>query len=354
MIFLTGGRGAMNKQELFMQRCLNLASQGLGQVAPNPMVGCVITHNGKIIGEGYHKKHGQAHAEVNAINAVADKSLLPHAVLYVSLEPCAHYGKTPPCADYILQHKIPEVHIASLDSNDKVAGKGVEKLKKGGCKVSLGTLEKESRFLNRRFFTYHEKKRPYIILKWAQTSDGFIDIIRKNNKKGPNWITTEETRVIVHKWRSEEDAILIGTNTAIADDPALTVRDWHGRHPLRIVIDRKLKLPANLKIFSCESSTLIFNTLTDKKEGHLHYIKTDFNELPQNILVSLFEMGVQSLIIEGGSYLINSFISSGLWDEARVFTGATSFGEGLKAPKLNKKPKHIQYYANDLLEIYFP
>ena len=244
--------------EKFMQRCIDLARLGAGNTAPNPMVGSVIVYDGKIIGEGYHRRNGEAHAEVNAINSVNDKSLLRHASLYVNLEPCAHYGKTPPCANLIASIGIPNVIIGSVDSAAHVSGKGIQILKDAGCEVTTGVLESESRELNKRFFTFHEKKRPYIILKWAQTKDGFIDILRNNNcSVEPTWITNEYAKTLVHKWRSEEQAILIGTNTALADNPSLTTRLWKGKNPIRIVFDRNLRLPQGLRVFDDKAKTII-------------------------------------------------------------------------------------------------
>ena len=254
----------MNRDEKYMSRCLDLAILGKGNVSPNPMVGSVIVHRDKIIGEGFHQKYGQSHAEVNAINSVNNQLLLEESVLYVNLEPCAHYGLTPPCSDLIIQKKIPKVVIGTLDPYSEVAGKGVEKMRKAGIEVDIGILENECYELNRRFFTYHIKKRPYIILKWAQTADGFIDIKRKKTETGePYWITGDLALRLVHKIRSSEDAIMVGTNTAINDNPSLTVRNWSGRDPLRIAIDRNLRLPDSLNIFNQTSRTIIFNAKKD-------------------------------------------------------------------------------------------
>ncbi|MDD3875046.1 MAG: bifunctional diaminohydroxyphosphoribosylaminopyrimidine deaminase/5-amino-6-(5-phosphoribosylamino)uracil reductase RibD [Bacteroidales bacterium] len=336
-----------------MKRCLELAKKGLGNVSPNPLVGCVIVHDDKIIGEGYHIKYGQAHAEVNAINAVKDKSVLKHAALYVNLEPCSHYGKTPPCADLIVKHKIPKVFIGCVDSNIKVSGKGISTLEAGACHVTLGVLEEESRFINRRFFTFHEKRRPYIILKWAQTQDGFIDILRsENTPNSPNWITAEETRCLVHKWRTEEDAIMIGTKTAIADNPALTAREWHGKNPARIVIDRNMKLPNNLNIFNIDARTIVFNCLENKKYKNIDFVKVEFNDsLIDEICTYLYEQNIQSVIIEGGAMLLNSFIAGNLWDEARIFYGKKTFKLGLKAPEIYGYTLKNQKCGNDRLEV---
>ena len=321
----------------YMKRCLQIALQGLGNVSPNPMVGCVIVHNGLIIGEGYHIKYGEPHAEVNAINSVKEKSLLETSTLYVNLEPCAHFGKTPPCADLIIKHKIPRVIIGTKDCNEKVAGKGIEKLVNSGCKVETGILENESRYLNRRFFTFHEKKRPYIILKWAETQDGFIDIYRKDGAvKKPNWITSEKTRALVHKWRTEEDAIMVGTKTALLDNPSLTARDWKGKNPTRVVLDRNLSLPTTYKIFDNQAPTIVFNTLKTENNDNIKFIGVDFGaQLLENILHVLHQVNIQSLIVEGGAVLLNSFINANLWDEAIVFKGPQYFLKGVTAPKLN-------------------
>ncbi len=317
-----------------MERCLFLARQGAGSVSPNPMVGCVVVHNGKIIGEGFHEKYGEAHAEVNAIGAVKNQELLKESTLYVTLEPCAHHGKTPPCSDLIVRKKIPHVVIGTIDSFSEVAGKGIEKLKNAGTKVDLGILEGECRELNKRFFTFHEKKRPYVILKWAQTRDGFIDIARSGEAFGqPTWITGNLALRLVHKIRSEEDAILVGTATAEKDNPSLTVRHWTGRTPLRIVIDNKLRLPHNLHLFDHSERTLVFNSVKDSDAQNTEYIKIDFTQnLVHQLLNQLYKRNILSLIVEGGCQLLETFISNDLWDEAHVFSGKKFFYNGIKAP----------------------
>jgi len=324
----------------YMQRCLELAKLGLGTAAPNPMVGSVVVYDNKIIGEGYHQKCGEAHAEVNAINSVKDADLLEKSTLYVNLEPCAHYGRTPPCTDLIIEKKIPRVVIGCVDSFAEVSGNGIKKLKKSGCEVKVGILEKESKELNRRFFTFHKKKRPYIILKWAETKDGFIDKKRKSDETiEQNWITNQLSKKLVHKWRTEESAFMIGCRTAKKDNPQLTVRDWTGRNPIRVVLDRKLKLSADLKIFDKSARTLIFNSVKNEQKQNLNYIKIEFNN---NVLVSvltkLYELEIQSVVIEGGEKLLTSFINAGLWDEARVFVGNKYFKEGVKAPEFAFEP----------------
>ena len=329
----------MKNAEKYMQRCLDLAQLGIGNTAPNPLVGSVIVHNnGKIIGEGYHQEFGEAHAEVNAINSVKDKSLLKSSTMYINLEPCSHFGKTPPCADLIVENNIPRVVIGCIDSSLTVGGKGVEKLTKAGCDVIVGVLEKESRELNRRFFTFHEKKRPYIILKWAQTLDGYIALVRKNNSDKPLWITNELARTVVHKWRAEEQAIMVGTNTAEKDNPVLNVRDFSGNNPLRIVLDRKMRLPDNLHLFDGSIPTLIFTEKDTRSKNNLEYVKINFNKnVLKQLLNVLYEKEIQSVIIEGGEKLLGSFINQNLWDEARVFIGNKFFYNGIKAPQINGK-----------------
>lgn len=324
----------MSSLETYMQRCLDLALLGIGNVAPNPMVGCVIVHNGKIIGEGYHETCGQAHAEVNAIRSVKDPDLLKESTLYVSLEPCAHFGKTPPCSDLIIEKQIPKVVVGTIDPFAEVAGKGIEKMRKAGIEVEVGMLEKKCRNLNRRFFTFHEKKRPYIILKWAQTLDGFIDTDRTETTH-PTWITNALAKRLVHKQRSEEAAILIGTNTAAYDNPALTVREWTGSQPIRMVIDRSGRLDQNLTIFDQKVPTWVFTEKTQGEDEKLRYIALDFgrNILPQ-MMDELYRRDIQSVIVEGGAQLLNSFLSIGLWDEAFVYTGNQFFGKGVEAPHI--------------------
>ena len=343
-----------SEDEKYMQRCLELAKLGLGMAAPNPMVGSVIVHNNKIIGEGYHQKCGEAHAEVNAINSVKNPKLLEKSTLYVNLEPCAHHGRTPPCSDLIVEKKIPRVVIGCVDTFAKVSGKGIEKLKKGGCDVTVGILENESRELNRRFFTFHEKKRPYIILKWAETKDGFIDKKRKSEETvEQNWITNQISKQLVHKWRTEESAFMIGRKTAKKDNPQLTVREWTGRNPVRIVLDIKLKLSIDLKIFDKNADTLIFNSIKDEQKQNLNYITVDFNDdVLNSILTKLYELEIQSLVVEGGAKLLNSFIKQELWDEARVFVGNKYFKDGVKAPEFNFQPIKEGFIDDTMLFYY--
>lgn len=344
----------MNMQEYYINRCLQLAKKGLGNVAPNPMVGCVIVCSNKIIGEGYHQKYGEAHAEVNAINSVKDKTLLKKSTLYVNLEPCAHFGKTPPCSNLIIESEIPEVVIGSIDTFSKVAGKGIELLKSAGIKVSVGVLEEESKKINKRFFTYHEKKRPYLILKWAQTSDGFIDIDRMNKSSKNNWITTPLSKKLVHKWRSEEQSILIATNTAINDNPELNVREWRGKNPLRIVLDINDRLPKSLKIFDGSTPTLIFTAKKKNNLSNIEYVVINPKEnIIDQILFECYKRNIQSIIIEGGGQLLTSFIKTNIWDEAQVFEGKKQFNKGLMAPKLNCPHKEEYYISSDKLRIYY-
>ena len=324
-------------EEKFMVRAIEIARLGMGNVAPNPMVGCVITHNGRVIGEGYHCQFGKPHAEVNAINNVKDKSLLSSSTIYVTIEPCSHFGKTPPCSDLIIKHNISKVVIGNKDPFEKVAGKGIEKLINHGCEVIVGFLAEKCRELNRRFFTFHELKRPYIILKWAQTADGFIDIDRKSELFGqPTWITNDLARIAVHKMRADESAIMVGTNTALKDNPSLTIRDWSGHQPLRIVIDRELKLPQTLSLYDQRIPTLVYTSKEADTIGTIQFTKIVFDgsEL-ESIMTDLYEKSVQSLIVEGGQLLLNSFIDNGLWDEARVFTGNVIFQKGIRAPKID-------------------
>ena len=338
----------------FMARALELAQLGMGNVAPNPMVGCVIVHQGKIIGEGYHREYGKAHAEVNAINSVTNRDLLHESTLYVTLEPCSHYGKTPPCADLIIREKIQNVVIGTIDPFSSVAGTGVEKLRNAGCIVELGVMEEECKELNRRFFTFHQKKRPYITLKWAQTEDGFIDIDRSVEYYGqPTWITNDLSRIAVHKMRSGESAILVGTNTAQKDNPSLTVRDWSGSHPLRLVVDRNLRLSSEIELFNQKSPTIVFTSKQAVSKPNLEYeqIPFDGNEI-EHILDKLYHRNILSLIVEGGGKLLQSFIDKSLWDEAHIFIGRRLFQKGIKAPKIIGTPQTLDDLDGSSLYVY--
>jgi diaminohydroxyphosphoribosylaminopyrimidine deaminase/5-amino-6-(5-phosphoribosylamino)uracil reductase len=316
-----------------MGRCIELARLGAGNVAPNPMVGAVLVYNDEIIGEGYHEHYGSWHAEVNCINSVVaeNKSLISKSTIYVSLEPCSHYGKTPPCADLIITNQIRKVVIGCMDVNAKVAGRGIKKLQDAGLEVVSGVLEKQCMDLNKRFFTFHLMNRPYVILKWAQSENGKIGSL--NSKR--IFISNDYSNRVTHKWRSEEAAILIGTNTALSDDPVLTTRLWDGSNPVRVVIDKELKLPASLKIFNNESDTIIFNSFKNEKIGNCNYIQIEGTDFIGEILNELFNLNILSVIIEGGSKTLQSFIDKGLWDEARVITSTGMLIEkGIDAPQL--------------------
>ncbi|MEM6719081.1 MAG: bifunctional diaminohydroxyphosphoribosylaminopyrimidine deaminase/5-amino-6-(5-phosphoribosylamino)uracil reductase RibD [Bacteroidota bacterium] len=320
--------------ETYMKRCLQLAANGLPAAIPNPSVGAVIVHNDVIIGEGYTSAYGGSHAEVNAVNSVEDKSLLKEATIYVSLEPCSHFGKTPPCSDLIIRHQIPKVVIGTIDPFAKVAGRGIKKLQDAGCEVILDVLKDECIASNKRFFTFHEHKRPYIILKWAQTQEGFIDKIRnENDPVQPNWITNEYSRQLVHKWRSEEAAILVGTNTAITDNPKLNTRDWYGNNPVRVVLDRTMRIPQDYSLFDESVKTIVITEQEKVSTEKLIFEAIDFSEnIAQQICDILYRHNLQSVIIEGGRQTLQTFIDANLWDEARIFTGKVSFHNGVEGP----------------------
>jgi len=338
----------MTTDEFFMKRALELARLGIGQVSPNPRVGCVIVHDGKIIGEGWHKKYGEAHAEVNAINNVDDQALLKESTVYVTLEPCAHFGKTPPCADLLIRHEVKKVVIANLDSNPLVGGKGIAKLKEAGIEVVTGILEKEAYELNIRFFTFIEKQRPYIILKWAHTADGFISRENYDSK----WISNEFSRQLVHQWRTEEDAVLVGTKTAAHDNPLLNLRDWSGRNPIRIVIDRFLRLNENLHLFDGKQKTICYNIMKHEEHHNLSLIRLDEENFISELIKDLYRQQIQSVIIEGGAQTLSFFINSGLWDEARIFESPSTFGSGINSPILKGNLISQQTVSTDILKIY--
>lgn len=348
----------MNTHEFYMNRCLQLAKNGLGTTYPNPLVGSVIVHEGKIIGEGWHRKSGESHAEVLAIQSVKNKTLLKEATLYVNLEPCSHFGKTPPCCDLILQHDIPNVVIGTIDSHSKVAGKGIHKLKEQGKNVTVGVLEKACLKLNKRFFTFHTKKRPFIILKWAETKDGFIAPIMpeltEHNLLQPIWITNVFSRQLVHKWRSEEEAILVGTKTILTDNPHLNTRDWAGKNPIRLVIDKSGKINPNFNVKDNKQTTLIFTEQENYKNSeYTNYENVIFDKnLIFNILKIAFEKNISSILVEGGRETLQSFIDIDLWDEIRMFTGNEKFGNGIKAPVFNGKPIFEQTLNGDQLKIF--
>jgi len=342
----------VNTHEKYIKRCIELAQNGFGTTYPNPMVGSVIVHEGKIIGEGWHKKSGEPHAEVNAVNSVKDKSLLKKATIYVSLEPCSHFGKTPPCCDLIIANKIPNVVVGTVDPNEKVAGRGIKKLIEAGATVTVGILEDECNELNKRFFTFHQKKRPYIILKWAESQDGFLAPEKEiDQERKPVWITNQYSRQLVHKWRSEEQAILAGTKTVIDDNPKLNTRDWSGNNPVRVVLDQNNRISKDSFVFDDSVKTIVFS----KSENNISSENTifenvDFNEnLVSQILDVLYQHQIQSVIIEGGRQTLQSFIDSDLWDEARVFIGTNTFEKGTKAPIIQKKNTQKTTIQNDEL-----
>jgi diaminohydroxyphosphoribosylaminopyrimidine deaminase/5-amino-6-(5-phosphoribosylamino)uracil reductase len=339
----------------YMQRCLDLAIKAEGLTYPNPMVGSVIVCEGRIIGEGYHLKAGGPHAEVNAINSVSDRSLLKKSTIYVNLEPCSHYGKTPPCADLIVSSGIRRVVIGAVDTSEKVAGKGIERLKAAGCSVQTGILENECRYLNRRFFTAVEKKRPYVILKWAQSADGFIDRIRSGRPEDkPEWITGSAEKVLVHKWRSSEQAILAGGGTIRADNPQLNVREWSGNQPLRVVLTRTGSIGQNRAFSGTIGTYLVFTcNMNCDFPDEVKIRLEDGIPAAEQVIKQLWSRNICSLFIEGGREVLNHFISEGVWDEARVFTGNQFFREGVKAPEL-KGTRHLKQItcSNSLLDIY--
>lgn len=332
----------MKIHEKYIKRCIEIAKNGLGTTAPNPMVGCVIVHNNIIIGEGFTSPFGGNHAEVNAIQSVTNKTLLNKATLYVTLEPCSHYGKTPPCSDLIIEKRIPNIVIGTTDTHSKVAGEGIKKLQAAGCDVTVGILENECKKHHKRFFTFHNKKRPYIILKWAETLDGFIAPESKTEQK-PVWITNTYSRQLVHKWRSEEQAILVGTNTVLDDNPSLTVRTWTGKNPIRIVLDRTHKLPKSHSVFNNDAETILLT------ENDINFD----NELASNICKHLHAKDILSVIIEGGSKTLQTFIDENVWDEARVFIGTNTFKTGVKAPILNGKLMSEFQILDDTLKTYY-
>ena len=324
----------MNIHEKYINRCIEIAKNGLGSTRPNPMVGCVIVYDNSILSEGFTSAFGGNHAEVNAINAIANKDLLKHSTLYVTLEPCSHYGKTPPCTDLIIHYGIPKVVIGCLDKDPKVSGKGVKKLIEAGCQVVVGINEESCKNHHKRFLTFHNNKRPYIILKWAETKDGFVaPKLRKG--QGPVWITNKFSRQLVHKWRSEEHAILVGLNTVLQDNPSLTVRDWSGEQPIRIILDKKNVLSNNFKVFDTSAKTLVLK-----------------EDTAQAICDKLFENNINSVLIEGGTKSLQMFIDANLWDEARVFIGDVSFENGVKAPKLSGTSITEEKIITDTLKIF--
>ncbi|RPA67434.1 bifunctional diaminohydroxyphosphoribosylaminopyrimidine deaminase/5-amino-6-(5-phosphoribosylamino)uracil reductase RibD [Cyclobacteriaceae bacterium YHN15] len=340
----------MDQDEKFMLRAIELAEMGRGKVSPNPMVGCVLVHDGQIIGEGFHEFYGGPHAEPKAIASVSQKELIPESTAYVSLEPCAHWGKTPPCANLLVKEGVKKVVIGALDSNPLVGGKGINILKTGGIEVVSGILASKVRAQNIRFFTYMEKQRPYIILKWAQTRDNFI---AKNNYDS-KWISNVYSRQLVHKWRSQEDAIMVGTQTAKYDNPRLNVRDWNGKNPLRIVIDRTLSLDSDLHLFDQSQATICYNQIKSEVLNNLEWVKLQMGFEIEHILEDLFAKKIQSIIVEGGAQLLNKFIQLELWDEARVIVGMNEFGTGISAPLIGGRIKEELDIQGDKLSIRSP
>ena len=331
-----------------MQRALQLADLGKFETAPNPRVGAVIVHEGVIIGEGFHRKYGQAHAEVNAVASVQNKELLKDSTIYVTLEPCSHTGKTPPCADLLVRHNFKRVVICNRDPYDKVNGIGIEKLQQAGIKVETDVLVEEGRNLNRRFFTFHEKERPYIILKWAQSADGFI----APNDNAQHWITGSLSKQLVHKWRAEEASILVGKNTALIDNPTLTTREVIGKNPTRITVDQHLSLPQDFNMYSADAKTIVLNGTKAEDKDNLELVTLDFQQsLAKQVAAVCFQRNIQSIIIEGGANTLSQFIAENLWDEARVFKGQASFNNGIAAPKTVGTAIQQQHIQTDELTI---
>lgn len=344
----------MFSDEQFMQRAIQLALLGGVSVAPNPMVGAVIVHNNRIIGEGYHQLFGSAHAEVNAVNSVEDQSLLSESTIYVSLEPCAHFGKTPPCANLLVQKQFKRVVIGTVDPFAKVAGQGIRILQEAGIECTVGVLEKDCQEVNKRFFTFHQRQRPYVILKWAQTADGFIDADRNNNETGEiRWISAPETQTLVHQWRAEEQAILVGWKTVLNDNPSLTVRAVSGKNPIRVIIDSTLQDPATATVFTDGLPTIVLNTLREGQEGAVQYVQLSDCSV-ENQLKALYQLNITSVFIEGGRFTLQQYIDSGNWDEARVIVGTSQFGSGTKAPVIGQIPTKTTTFATDTIHTFSP
>ena len=342
----------IDHHQLYMQHCINLAQKGLGHVSPNPLVGSVIVLHDKVIAEGFHSKFGEEHAEPSAIKK-ADESLLKDSTLYVNLEPCSHHGKTPPCADLIIRKGIKKVVVGNMDPNPLVAGKGIEKLKNAGVEVITGVLENECAELNKRFFTFHQKKRPYIILKWAQTKDNFISKLPLPAKNEDNWISGEESKTLVHQWRTEEQAILIGYHTVIADNPKLSARLFAGNNPIRIVIDRVMDLKMHYHVFNDEAKTVVFNGVKDQTIRNVQWIKIDFTNFIEEILNQLYLLNINSILVEGGARTLEHFINTNFWDEARIFVNPKLyFNRGIEAPHLDFKDSIVEQIGEDKLYIF--
>ena len=337
-----------------MRRCMELAERGAGYVAPNPMTGCVLVRDQMIIGEGFHRQFGGPHAEVNAIRGVADTSLLKEATLYVNLEPCSHHGKTPPCADLIIAMGIPKVVVGCMDENPVVHGKGIEKLLAHGVDVKTGVLEEECQHLNRRFFTYILKQRPYVILKWAQTADGFIDHDRDVNDGLRAIVSSPEAHELAHRWRASEAAVLVGTNTVLSDDPQLTVRLVEGPHPVRVTFDRRRRIPPKAKILDGTAPTIVFTEEMQAHSSRAEFIPIDFSTDPiHEAMLVLYEKKLLSVLVEGGAAILKRFLDNGIWDEARVFTSAKIFGSGVSAPAITMQAEKEELIGDDKLLTYF-
>ncbi|GAB3239286.1 bifunctional diaminohydroxyphosphoribosylaminopyrimidine deaminase/5-amino-6-(5-phosphoribosylamino)uracil reductase RibD [Hymenobacter seoulensis] len=336
--------GFSDFDQLMMRRALDLARLGTGYVRPNPLVGCVITHEGRIIGEGWHQQYGGPHAEVNAIAAVTETHLLPQSRVYVTLEPCSHFGKTPPCADLLIEKGVAEVVICNLDPNPLVAGRGMQKLRDADIRVETGVLEAEGRWLNRRFFTFQERQRPYVVLKWAETSDGYL--------AGPYFqpvaISGELARVAVHQWRAEEHAILVGTRTALHDNPRLNVRAWPGQDPIRLVIDKNLCLPPTHHLLDGSQPTMVYTYRERQAKDHLDFVPlSEAEDLFPQILASLYQRNVQSVLVEGGPTVLNSLLKDGLWDEARIIRSPKLLGGGVASPHMTLTGLHEHFLLGD-------
>lgn len=341
------------EDKIYMRRCFELARKGLGMTRSNPLVGAVIVQDERIIGEGFHHEFGGPHAEVNAIRSVKDPSLLPEATLYCNLEPCSHHGKTPPCSMLIREKGIRRVVISNTDPFPSVNGKGIMQMREAGIEVEVGCLEEEGRYLNRRFLHYVNYRRPYVILKWAQTADGFMDLEREpGDQEGPRWISNEMCRTLVHKWRSEESAIMVGTNTVLSDNPRLNVRRWTGKDPVRITLDRNGRLPDSSNIFDGTQETIVFTGVQRNYAGKIQLVHAYPSYDLIDVMEELFDRQIVSVVVEGGAELHRAFIESGLWDEARVFTGRMLFSQGLKAPEVREKVDRTLDLGDTKLDIY--
>jgi len=341
------------RDKIYMRRCFELARKGLGMTLANPIVGAVIVYKDRIIGEGYHHEFGGPHAEVNAIRSVKDPSLLSQSTLYCNLEPCSHHGKTPPCSMLIQQKNLKRVVVSNLDPFPSVNGKGIKHMLDAGIEVETACLEEEGAHINRRFLHYINYRRPYVILKWAQTADGYIDLERElGDQEGPRWISDEVSRTLVHKWRSEESAIMVGTNTILSDNPSLNVRRWSGDNPVRITLDRNGRLPESAQILDGKQETIVFTGVQQNYAGKTHTVHADPSYEMVDVMEELFDRRIVSVFVEGGARLHSSFLESGLWDEARVFTGKMLFTQGVKAPEIDEKPDESLKIGDTKLDVY--